>query len=106
MNSRKESSTKNRSASPSRNHHSENEERTKQLPTLNENNGKTDDSKNESVFRKPTPINNGNNHSNNNKLKSVEISTATKRTSTVFGNNMIIILNQIFIHIYITLFMS
>lgn len=40
--------------------------------------------KNETIFRKPNPVSNINNI-NNNKNKATEISTATKRTSTVFG---------------------
>lgn len=67
--SRKDS-TKNRSESP------KNEERSKILPfpDLVKN---TD----ENIFRKPNPI--------SSRSKSTEISTAAKRTSTVFGKKLI-----------------
>ncbi|XP_031625117.1 coronin-7 isoform X2 [Contarinia nasturtii] len=76
-------STKIRSASPSK-AQIEIEDRRKTSPIPNENNGKHDD-KTDAIFRKPNPVNNGNHIANNNKNKPGEVTTATKRTSTVFG---------------------
>ncbi|XP_055297269.1 coronin-7 isoform X11 [Sitodiplosis mosellana] len=76
-------STKTRSASPNK-AQIEIEERRKTSPIpINESNGKHED-KTDAIFRKPNPVNNGN-HGANNKTKPAEITTATKRTSTVFG---------------------